>query len=64
MCAQNAQAAGDAAGGGLRSLLIGGLILLVPVLGLVSGISVLIWKYRNADGQYSGGSAPRPLSLR
>ena len=62
MCAQNAQAAGDA-GGGLRSLLIGAVILIVPVFGLLSGISVLVWKYRHADGQYSGGSSPRRMSL-
>ena len=59
MCAQNAEAAGGIAGGGLRSLLIGAVILILPVLGLVSGASVLVWKYRNADGQLSGGLAPR-----
>ena len=58
MCATSAEAAGDASGGGLTSLFIGALVLLVPALLLIGGAAMLIWKFRDADGSFNGAQSP------
>ena len=45
LCARNAAAAGEAAGG-LGSLLVAALVLLIPTLVIFTGISTLLWKQR------------------
>ncbi len=58
MCAKNAEFAGGDSGSSWSSLFTGALVLLVPVIGVLTGAFCLIWRFRNADGLTRDAAEP------